>query len=371
MKFLIFFLLFISFAHGQKVYHRPKYAHQILTKNFNSKIKIKWLKTIQDAKNFNYVVKAEIYPEDPNTLFLTLRGGGITILDVSKPSSPKIIQRWNRANLDMEGQDRMGDIFITIARRGELFVFKIHKNNRIYQIGRLKLPTIKVKRPFLFAIPALHTRIYKKGNQSYALITCPWSKRLLVVDITTPNLPKYISGVNTRVKGIEAIQIFNDHAFVGGFRSHSIKVYDISDPFKLRLVQTKYDNDFLQMVPEMSKDYPNIIFSALWGDPGGVAAFDVTKPNKISVLDKALDERFEKANRVKIKKDLILLPLEQAVGGLGIVKVQKKPFKLIKQLTIRNIPWVRKPYTLNFKGDYIYIFGSESNSMAILKFTSY
>jgi hypothetical protein len=371
MKLLIFFLLFTSTSYGKQVLQGPKYEHQIGTLNFKSSIKVKWLKTIIDEKNFKYVVKSEIYPEDPNTMFLTMRGGGITIVDVTNPASPKVIQRWNRVGLDMEGQDRLGNIFITIARRGELFVFRVSEKRTIYQIGRLKLPTIDVQRPILFAIPALHTRIYKKGNHAYALITCPWSKRLLIVDITIPSKPKYISGVNTGVKGIEAIHIHKDHAYVGGYRSHLVRSYNISDPNNPKLVQSKYNHDFLQMVPEMSKDYPNTLFMALWGDPGGVVALDLTSPNKFKISDMMLHDSMEKANRVKIKNDLILLPLEQAVGGIGIVKVKKNPIKLVKQLTIRNIPYVRKPYTLNFKGDYIYLFGSETNSMAILKFTNY
>ncbi len=371
MKYLVILFLLISVAQGSETISGDIFAKRIIVKEFTSNIKIKWLKTITDPHSFKYVVKAEIYPEDPNTMFLTMRGGGITILDISNPSSPRVHQRWNRVNLDMEGQDRKGNIFITIARRGELFVFKIHQNNRIYRVGHLKLPTIDVQKPFLFAIPALHTKIYSKGNDTYALITCPWSKRLLVVDITIPSKPKYVSGINTRVKGIEAIQIYKDHAYVGGYRSNRFRVYDISNPIKLQLVQNIYNHDFLQMVPEMSKDYPNILFSALWGNPGGVVAFDLTKPDKIKILNMSLDENFAKANRVKINKDLILLPLEQPVGGFGIVKIRKKPFKLVKQLTMTHIPGVKKPYTMNFKGDYIYLFGSETNSMAILKVTKY
>jgi len=373
MKFLVILFLFISVAHGQRpeTVHGDIFARRIKTIRYAGGIKIKWIKTIMDPKNIPYVVKSEIYPEDPNTMFLTLRGGGLTIRDISNPASPKVVQRWNKGGLDMEGQDRKGNIFISIARRGELLVFKINRKNRIYQIARLKLPTIKQRNPHLFVIPALHTRIYKKGNYSYALITCPWSKRLLVVDITIPQKPKYISGVNTRVKGLEAIQIHKDHAYVGGFRSHRFRVFDLSDLHKLKLVQNIHNNNFSQMVPEMSKDYPNILFSALWGKPGGVVAFDLTKPNRISILDMALDKAMAKANRVKIKKDLILLPLEQSIGGLGIVKIRKKPFKLVKQLTMREIPDVKKPYTMNYKGDYIYIFGSETDSMAILKFTKY
>lgn len=370
MKYFILVFLFISIAEGSETISGDIFARRIQRKEFTPNIKIKWLKTITDPKHFKYVVKSEIYPEDPNTMFLTMRGGGITILDISNPSSPRVHQLWNRVNLDMEGQDRKGNIFITVARRGELFVFKIYKNKRIYPVGRLKLPTIDVQTPFLFAIPALHTRIYTKGKNNYALITCPWSKRLLIVDITIPNKPKYISGINTGVKGIEAIHIHKDHAYVGGYRSHLVKAFNISDPNKPRLVQSLYNHGFLQMVPEMSKDFPDTLFMALWGNPGGVVALDLSNPY-FKIKNMVLDKSFAKANRVKIKDDLILLPLEQSIGGLGIVKVKKNPFKLVKQLTMTHIPGVAKPYTMNFKGDYIYLFGSETNSMAILKFTKY
>jgi len=300
-----------------------------------------------------------------------MRGGGITLLDITNPSAPKVFQRWNRVNVDMEGQDRSGNIFITIARRGELFIYKVFKNKKIYMIARLKLPAIDVHAPVAFAIPALHTRIYKKGKNLYAMITCPWSKKLMAVDITDAYKPKFVSAINTKIKGIEGIQIYKDHAYVGGFRSNHYKVYDISNPSKMRLVQTLKNKSFSQMVPEMSPDYPNRLFVALWGDPGGVASFDLTEPSKIHVHNMVTDSSMAKANRVKIKNDLILLPLEQKVGGIGIVKIRKFPPGLIKQVTMTNIPEVIKPYTLNFKDDYIYLFGSESKSMAILKFIKY
>ncbi|APD51202.1 hypothetical protein [Francisella hispaniensis] len=52
------------------------------------------VKTIHDNKNFNYVVISRIYKKYPNVMFLTMRGGGVTSLDISNPSDPKILDHW-------------------------------------------------------------------------------------------------------------------------------------------------------------------------------------------------------------------------------------------------------------------------------------
>ncbi|RLA65387.1 MAG: hypothetical protein DRQ88_03445 [Epsilonproteobacteria bacterium] len=373
MKIIILSLLFLSLAQageinfGQEMKLGPEKINLV---NFESKIKLNWLKTIKDPINLNYVVKAEIYPEDPNTLFLTLRGGGITLLDIKNPSTPKLIQHWNEKNLDMEGQDRLGNLFISIARKGEIFIFKILKNRKISKVGQLRIPHLRFfQLPIAFIIPALHTRIYRdKKENVYALITCPWSKKLVSVDITNPKHPEYISSIKTDIKGVEGIQIYKDHAYLGGFRSNFLKVYNISDPKNMHLVQTLHDEHFSQMVPEMNSIHPDVLFTALWGKPGGLAAFSLKEPNKIKLLSKVIATSFNRANRVKIRKNLALLPLEEKVGGIGIVNIGD-PKNLKLELSMTNIPGVLKPYTLNFKDNYVYLFGSETNSMAILRFT--
>jgi hypothetical protein len=62
----------------------------------SSRIKeLKVVKTITHDRDLNYVVRSIIYPEDPNTMFLTLRGGGISTYDVSNPANPKLLTHWD------------------------------------------------------------------------------------------------------------------------------------------------------------------------------------------------------------------------------------------------------------------------------------
>ena len=57
-----------------------------------------------DPVALDFVVKSKIYDEDRDTMYLTLRGGGITVYDVSIPQTPTIRTRWV-TNEDVEGQD--------------------------------------------------------------------------------------------------------------------------------------------------------------------------------------------------------------------------------------------------------------------------
>ena len=100
--------------------------------------------TILDDKNFNYVVMANIYPEDRDTLFLTTRGGGLTAVDLSQPADPKVFGHWDAANSpymnDLEGQDRIGDVLVVVGRNGFLYLLDVSEPSKMRQIGFLDIP---------------------------------------------------------------------------------------------------------------------------------------------------------------------------------------------------------------------------------------
>ena len=345
----------------------------IKSKEYKKELKITWLRTIVDKRNLRYVVRSRIYPEDPNTLVLTMRGGGITLLDISKPYDPRLIQHWDekKRRVDMEGQQREGNLLFVIGRVGEVFVFEVLKNKTIKKIGYLDLPRFGLfKFNFGPMIQALHCQLYtdQKGKK-FLFVTSTWSKKIITIDISNPRKPKYITKSRTGISGIEGIQVIGDYLYTGGFRSNALKVFKIDNPKKLKRVQTLRHKNYKQMVPAVSRlfQYKDVLFTALWGDKGGIASFSLKNPDKISQLGMMANEDFEKSNRVKISGKYAFLPLEQKVGGFGVVNISNvKNMKPI--LTLKNIPGVKKPYTLNIKNEVIYLFGSITNSMAILKF---
>jgi hypothetical protein len=58
-----------------------------------------------------YAAESRNYPEAPDTLFTTMRGGGVKVFDISDPAELKPLAQWvtDRA---VEGQDRLGDLMV-------------------------------------------------------------------------------------------------------------------------------------------------------------------------------------------------------------------------------------------------------------------
>ncbi|BCD91887.1 hypothetical protein fh0823_20260 [Francisella halioticida] len=54
-----------------------------------------------------------------------MRGGGVTSLDISNPSEPKILDHWQSKKKimgDVEGQDLIGNTLVVTGRNGFLYL---------------------------------------------------------------------------------------------------------------------------------------------------------------------------------------------------------------------------------------------------------
>ena len=58
-----------------------------------------------------YAAESRNYPEDPDTLFVTMRGGGVKVFDISEPAQLKAVSQWH-TDRAVEGQDRVGDLMV-------------------------------------------------------------------------------------------------------------------------------------------------------------------------------------------------------------------------------------------------------------------
>ncbi|WP_044247531.1 LVIVD repeat-containing protein [Francisella hispaniensis] len=324
------------------------------------------VKTIHDNKNFNYVVISRIYKKYPNVMFLTMRGGGVTTLDISNPSDPKILDHWQpekKIMSDVEGQDLINDTLVVVGRNGFLYLLDVSDPSHINLIKSYNVPG------FSGEFSLLHNKIYTQNKKIYVAATSALTNKLVIIEITN-NKPKLINSVNT-VKGTEAIYIkkYNKHiyAIVGGFFSNSVEVLDITDPKDIKHTKTLTEPYYLQMCPSTTKN-TNILFMALWGNKcGGLASFDITDPKNIKELSHTCSAESAKANRVRISGNYAFLPLEQEnTGALSIVDITN-PYDLKQVAVIKNIPNIKKSYTLSVKDNYIYIFGTKNNNLTILK----
>lgn len=330
-----------------------------------------------DPVALDFVVQSKIYPEDPDSMFLTLRGGGVSVYDVSVPANPILRTRWHGSD-DVEGQDRLGDLLVVVARAGELLSFDVSDRNSVRLASRLALETDRSRLETLTGellrvagngpFAALHVRLdVSPAGRIHAFVTAPESGELLAVDVTDPARPVQVGRIDTGVQLVEGIFIHEHHAFVGGFGGSGVlRAIDVSDPRRMVAVGSLSDPDYRQMVSEMRATQPGVLFAALWGDPGGLAAFDVADPARVRLLDKQVRPELRRSNRVKLSDGYAYLPLEQTPGGLAVFDVSD-PEKLRFVAQSTGFQSVEMPYTLEVNGAYVYLFGSASASMAVLR----
>jgi hypothetical protein len=132
----------------------------------------------------------------------------------------------------------------------------------------------------------------------------------------------------------------------------------------MRVVASLPSPHYRQMVSEMSREHPDLLYAALWGDPGGLGVFDVSVPQRIRELGVIVRPELALANRVKLLDGLAFLPLEQDPGGFAVIDTTESTTPELLAL-VRGIPSVSVPYTLAVHAGYLYIFGTREASMAV------
>ncbi len=332
------------------------------------------VRVIHDPIALDFAVKAKIYPEDPGSMFVTTRGGGLSVYDLSIPDRPRLRARWNDVH-DVEGQDREGDLLVVVARIGELHSFDVSDPDAPRHLGRIALgvdPSVvksitgrvldTLGKPF----HALHTKLHRLSDgRLVALVTAPVSQELVAVDVSDPERPVQLGSVDTQIQFIEGISVHRGHAFLGGFgRSDVYRAVDVSDPAAMRVVASLSNRLYRQMVSEMSPQHPDRLYAALWDEPGGLGVFDVEDPRGFHALGSIVRPELAWANRVKLIDDLAFLPLEQEPGGFAAIDVSEATAPGLVGI-VREIPDVSVPYTLAVNGDHLYIFGTREATMAV------
>jgi hypothetical protein len=334
------------------------------------------LGVLEDAVALDHAVVSKIYPEDPNTMYVTLRGGGVSVFDVSNPATPVLRTRWDSEE-DVEGQDRRGDLLVVVARRGALLTFDVSQPDGIGLRGSLELETHsgcfgrlagRLVQPFTGPFVALHVALHDAADgRRYALVTATATGEIIAVDVTEPAKPKQVGQLDAGVQLIEGIYVHRGHAFVGGFGwSDVFRAVDVSLPARMRIVHTLRDETYRQMVSAMSPDHPDLLFAALWSNDGGLGIFDVRDPPHFRLVGRLVMPELTRANRVKLQEDRAFLPLEVDPGGFAIIDIGNPAAPTLVRL-VTGIPGISTPYTLELNRDHLYIFSSREPRMAVFR----
>ncbi|MEZ4469133.1 MAG: hypothetical protein R3F43_33030, partial [bacterium] len=331
--------------------------------------------TIEDPERLDFIVKSRIYPENPHRLVLTGRRSGVSIWDVSTAAAPRPLAHWG-PGLDVEGQDRLGDLLVVVARAGLLLTFSL-EGDALRLRGQVALradptPTERAIGGLLHLVgggpfAALHVALRQAGGRTHAFVSAPVSGELIAVDVTDPAHPRQVGAVDTGVELVEGVGLSGDHALVGGFgRDGRLRTIDLRDPTHLRVVGGREAPAWRQLVAARDPARPDLLFAALWDDPGGLGVFDLSEPARPAVHGLLLHPDLARANRVALARDRAWLPLERSPGGVAGVDVRDPAHPRLAHLLV-GIPGIDTPYTLAASGDFLYVFSSRAPKMVVLE----
>ena len=107
---------------------------------------------------------------------------------------------------------------------------------------------------------------------------------------------------------------------MGGFgNSQAFTAIDVRDPSAMKIARTLEDPSYRQLVGQIAPERPNHLFVALWDDPGGLGAFDVTNPARGDVLIKVADLSRAETARARFPHQL---PRAVACGCVAVHRRQ-------------------------------------------------
>jgi len=360
---------------------------------------------IHDSVNLSYVTRAKIYPEDPDSFFLTMRGdtktnagGGLRVYNIANPREPVLLSHLNVADTtpgeiinpnQLEGQDRIGNkLVVNALESGVVHVLDVSDPSRITEFGSLELEGVNEG---LGYFPALHTKIYNPSDsdKTYAIVTCSKSSKLIAVDISDPANPKEVSELQTGISDLESLYIIGSHLYCGGFQSDVMLTVDLTDIQHMRLCKILKKSYYNNLVAELDPNDSNILYvSSYWerkppekspwwrsrSDPdeagsygdaprGGLVVFDISNPEDPIEISHVILEQLAGSNRVKLHDRHAFLPIEAEPGGIGILNLSD-PHNVVFDKVIENTDAI-KPYALAIKDNYLYVLGSESDTMVV------
>jgi len=357
----------------------------------NKSVELEFVCEIYGPVHLNYVTRAKIYPEDPDSLFLTMRGdpktktgGGISVYDIACPRKPVFLTHLKVADSvsgedvnpnELEGQDRLGNILVVIAiGSGVVYVLDTSDPSHLRALGSVALEGVDDGAGFF---PALHTKIYKPSDsdKTYAIVTSSKSGKLVAVDISDPKTPRQVSTLQTGISNLEGLYVKGTYVYCGGFGDCVMLTVDISDIQHMRICNRLEKNYYNNLVAELDTNDSDLLYMSSYlarnsndQEPalGGLTVFDISQPDKPVEISHAIRPELAYSNRVKVHEGYAYLPIEPIKaepGGIGIVDVSN-PYHVVFNKFVQSDHAI-KPYALAVKANYLYVMGADSDNLVV------
>ena len=315
---------------------------------------------------WKYAVQSRIYPEDPDRLFVTTRGAGLAVLNISdRDSGRPVLSMQSLSNHSLEGQDRAGDTLVVVdLDLSGLHVFDLRKGAGPGPVHAALAPVGFVQ----FGLQgALHCRLYTAPDGClYALVTIghhihtPNTSRLAIVNVTTPDAPVLVADLETAVPCMEGVLVYRGFAFVGGYcDSHSLVVISLEDVAAPRIVRTLHNESYVNMVGALGTSPTTgttLMYQALWTRPGGLAIFDMEDPASPVEISRVVRDNTSMANRVQINQmGYAFLPLDGGLNASGVAAIDIRQPRRPALVQAVTLPATRV-YCLATRGRFVYVF---------------
>lgn len=319
-----------------------------------------------------YAAESRNYQEEPDTLFVTCRGGGLKVFNITSAVQFDAISQWI-TTAAVEGQDRIGDLLVVSELgRGPNGPFenstgpKLHlfdlSNRPIIPDEMTPFSTIDLS-PYIDGI--LHVKFVlpkERPTEVWAVCSAGFATTVVggvvLVNLTSvvargneglgkkrsvasSDVPKVeVSVLSTTVTQPEGVMVSptdSQYVYIGGIDSTALGVIDISDFANPRVIETQ-DRVGMQLVGATRTDQPHwsvddnsryndeqdLVYMAAWGALGGFVVLNASNaafPFVQAQTPSTQALQLAMANRVKLRGDLALVPLEQQVGGFAVVNI--------------------------------------------------
>ena len=348
------------------------------------------LETTISSPHLDYAVEAHTYAGlSPHVLVVTTRESGLSLWNTSKPVDPHIITTWSESKT-VEGQAwdaESSTLMVVDIGRSGIWTFSLSMGHRDPELDQLGYVSVS-------QAGALHARFFRPGDgRVYGVVSVGFNitdPSLVVIDLASPATPQVVGRLAMpSMLGMEGVFIVDSYALVGGYGSHLFQVVDLSNVVDMKIVKTLEEPYFLQMVSAgiespTQVDVPcgideDVVYTALWGDVGGLATFNASDPRHLVEIGHVVGEELGKANRVHldIHRSLAFLPLEGHApgqpgpnGGVAVIDVADPAH--LKQVVAMRLPETTLCYTLALIGaqgeggaTHMYAFGANTKTLYV------
>ncbi len=280
-------------------------------------------------------------------------GGSLTLVDVADPKRPRIRQvYWDADITDAMGLDiHENHLYLTSMTNRTLVILDISDPDRIQKVAAVQLGEDGPN------IDRLRKVVYR---DRHLFITHGNSGTLFILNIDDPKNPRLVSQVQTG-DGAFNVYLHGDFAYVGGCGGTSLKVIDIADLARPKLVNTVQDRDKYSCLCSFSVQGNHLYAIGYFSK--SFVVFDISDPANPREVGLIQDDRLNGANRLFRYGDWVYIATA-LTDGMVQVDVREPTQPRIVHMVASQL--LDKAYGITYHNGLVYVVGRDADSLVVL-----